>query len=197
MSFIKSFAVVVFAASLVAPVFAQNSDTTPVITKDSVSRDILRRIERGRARAVEQLAEEMLELSPDGEVTEESVQNYVAIQRAHYFANEMEQYLRHDLDQDGALSKQEVSRFRQIMRRDDRANLALTLVRWDLNGDGALEWEELRAASVKAVEEVQKRKSSLSGDRARQFLVFDLNQDGVATIAEMVEAVNILHTCDC
>ena len=58
------------------------------------------------------------------------------------------------LDQDGALSKQEVSRFRQIMRRDDRANLALTLVRWDLNGDGALEWEELRAASVKAVEEI-------------------------------------------
>lgn len=182
---------------MLAPAAAQNSDATPAITKDKVGRDILRRIERGRERAIESLAEEMFDLSPDGEVTEESVQTFIAVQRAHYFANEMEQYLRHDLDQDGALSKEEVSRFRQIMRRDDRANLAVTLVRWDLNGDGALEWDELRAASVKAVEEAQKRKSSLTGARARQFMVFDLNKDGVATIAEMVEAVNILHTCDC
>lgn len=171
---------------------------TAVRAPDTVElpRSITRIIERSGPEAAERLGREMYEVDPEGKVSAQTIARYEAWHLARTRAREMEELLQFDLNFDGSLSAEELETAHILAASRGRSgvSLGLLIAQADTNADGSIASAEL-FATIRAQKPRSRQRIS---EFKRELRVFDLDEDGTATLAEMVQIVNAYRlTCDC
>jgi len=159
---------------------------------------ITRAVERDRDSAADNFAKQMLEVDPDGNLSEEAITKHGLRARAVVRAAEMEKFLVHDINLDGVLSPEEIAdlkRFNKTARRRD-TQIVFRVLKADENSDGQLSFQEMTDVVVSETKDLSKymrRTKDLSA-----LLFFDQNKNGIVTLEEMLLGVQKLSvSCDC
>lgn len=116
----------------------------------------------------------------EGAVTREAAEGAALVDLAERRARALGPFLQSDLDNDGAVGRDEVALRAGTLGSEARARLLAGFAQADADADGSVSAAELRAMA-----EVQ---AAPRGGGAASYFVFDLDEDGRLTVAE-VEAV--------
>ncbi|MEL7098818.1 MAG: hypothetical protein AAGM84_08325 [Pseudomonadota bacterium] len=185
------------AAAVAVPSAVAAQDKPALNPADvELPRSITRIIKRSGPDAAERLGREMFEVDPEGKVSDETIARYEAWGLARTRAKELADLLQFDLNFDGTLSKDELTAAHVIAAARGRhgVSLGLLIAQADTNADGSIGSAEL-FATIRAQHPRSRQRIS---EFKRELRVFDLDLDGVATLAEMVQVVNAYRvTCDC
>jgi len=197
MRLIHTFFAAALGLTLAVPgqIAAQDTPTRQPGAVD-LPRSITRIIERSGPEATTRLGHVMYEVDPAGNVSADTIARYEAWRLARTRADAMEELLQFDLNFDGALSKEELGQAHIIAAARGRhgVSLGLLIAQADTNADGSIGSDEL-FATIRAQIPRSRHRSS---DTKRDLLALDLDQDGTATLAEMVQIVNAYRVkCDC
>ena len=182
----------VIAATLAAFV------TTPALaqeTRKPLPDSIQRLLGDNESRAIEMIANKMLELQVDGIITKDSLDNFQKSAIADGRAKIMQGLLAMDLDFDGSISPEELKIMRDTPpsrrngRRMKRAELELFVVDADLDNNGTLDFDELRKHVIKRYNATNDRRRNRRHDWAFDLLALDLDGDGQLSIPEMARSI--------
>lgn len=171
----------------VSPVQAQE------ISKADMPRTFEPYMQQELNNAIEQLAQRMVAIHPDGVISTRTVALHAQMIMTQRRAQLMEAFLRSDLNFDGFITEQEakdISTF-GVGNVRDRVVLQLLFAEGDDDGDGALSYEEIRTDIVDKTENEQSR--ARGGVQPADFLFFDLDGNDEVTIVEMSKAMRALR----
>ena len=144
---------------------------------------LISNIERGQVdQLTQQTMQTFFQIAPDGQLTEAALalaqQRNVARNRARL----MGQYLIHDLNGDGTISFAEMENLLGTAAAQVVSLRALA----DANGDGEISMDELLAAATASAGKTMRQ------DQNRLLMVFDLNDDDVVVVDEVLTALRTL-----
>ena len=143
-------------------------------------------------RAIKRIAHRMLELQPDGIITQEVIDNYIKSAVAQNRAQVMQGILSLDLDFDGVLSEEELDIARlssQSRRMIKRSDLELMIIDADLDANNQLDFDELRQHVVRTVQTDANRRLPRREQFVVDLMALDMDGDGVVTIQEMAKVL--------
>jgi len=160
-----------------------------------IPESIQRALDRNPENAVQQFAEAMLEIHPDGIISQEVITKFRQLLVARARSQKLQGILAYDLDFDGALSRDELDYARLMPNNAGwlrRPQLELMILNADLDVNGALDFDEIRQHIVNTTDT---GKYSRLGRRTAvvvDLLVLDLDGDGELSVTEMAKAVRDL-----
>ena len=178
----------ILALGFSAPVFAS-------VTKDDLPKSIVRAIGKDAEGTIQQFAETMLEVHPEGIITQEVLEKYRQYLLARKRSEKLQIILAFDLDFDGILSKDELDYARTIPNKRGwlrRPQLELMILDADLDTDGTLDFDEIRRHVIRSVDTDINSRLGRRTAFVFDILVLDLDGDGTLTIPEMAKAVREL-----
>lgn len=172
-----------------------NDDGFTFPSYDDFERRFQRTLSGSREKATEGLARMMLELAPEGNVTLDNIALKRSLLQAEMRARRMADLLKYDIDFDGNLNQDELQIvYQDAGRSRNKAQIVVMMSRADGNANSVLEMDEL-LASVRDQVTLDKNRTRYDYE---ELMKFDLNGDGVASVAEMILAVDqIKLNCDC
>jgi EF hand len=144
---------------------------------------VISSFERGRMdHVVRSMTQLFFQIAPDGLLTKEKIslsrRRAVAKVRAQFLGRN----LVYDLDGDGAISKAEM----EGLYGNDASKIVTLLGTSDLNSDGQISFDELRMAASSHAEQQRGLK------QANYLMAFDLDENGIVGIDELLKAFDIL-----
>lgn len=145
---------------------------------------MLSRIESGQAeQVIQSTMQDFFRIAPDGRLTQTVLDLAQQRETARVRAALLGQYLAYDLDGDGAVDASEMDGF----FGDAAARLATLRGVADGDGDGVISAQELR-------NEANAQAERQSGQRTiRHLLAFDLDEDGVVLVDEILQGFRLLR----
>lgn len=180
-----------------SPVMAQ-SDTTAPTARSLLPESIVRRIEKSKGRAAEQYANEMYSIDPSGNINAASISKYFGFLVAERRARALEQLAIYDQDFDGSLTLSELGDAleRTSLSGRERVRFSILITRGDVDQDGALSNAEMLDV-IRRTHTVREVKTSRNRG-VEQLMAFDLDNNGTATLAEMIQIVEEQQLkCNC
>ena len=145
--------------------------------------------------SITNIAGRMLELTPDGVITQDIIDIYQKSLLADERARLMQQILSIDLDFDGILDEQDLDAARMMTNRRNslrRAQLELMLLDADLNSDGMLDFDEIRLHVIMSTDAHSRRSTSRRNRLIIDIMALDTDNDEKVTIPEMAKAIRAL-----
>lgn len=164
---------------------------TEVPLPDSIQRIL----ERQPDEAIQQFAEAMLELHPEGIISQDVISKFRQLLVARARSQKLQAILAYDLDFDGALSREELEYARSVPNKRGwlrRPQLELMILNADLDMDGALDFGEIRHHVVQTTDAAQHSRLGRRTAVVTDLLVLDIDGDGTLSIAEMAKAIREL-----
>lgn len=123
---------------------------------------------------------------PSG-LTEDGVEEHIALERAAARASAMRRFLAMDLDADGAVAPAELAAVQRAAGAEARGRMARQAAAADADGDGTMDPDEIRAAGqAEALRALDDEDAAL----LRAVLRLDRDGDGAVTLAEVQDGVD-------
>jgi len=184
--------------AIAATLLWTESTTAEGVPEPEVPDFIARAVENDKDRAVDNFAKRMLDVDPDGNLSEEAITKHAIRARAVFRAAELERFLIHDLNLDGVLSAEEIidlKRYNKASRRPD-SQIVFRVLKADRNGDGRLSLEEMTGTIIAETDDLSLYMRQTKD--LHKLLFFDQDKDGIVTLEEMLQGVQTLSVpCDC
>jgi hypothetical protein len=139
---------------------------------------------------LEDAAEVIYAAGQGGRIDAAGLETFIALRRAEVRARRIGFFLAADLDNDGAISRNEAGLFAASLNARRRGGIQWGFDLADADMDGSLTMAELRIyAETEALQEVDE----IDAAGLRSLMLFDLNNDGVVAMDEVVTAVSALQ----